>query len=290
MYFKTIISFELLNEYLTYVDILGDIILKFDEMDSVGQELKKERELRGISLKEIADTTKINIRYLRALEEDKFDLLPGKFFIKSIIKSYARYIGLEEETILDHFHQTLLQKTEEQIEQDEDKAITPTEVPRKFKIFFRTAGYFIIFIVALGIIIILIRSRNSVSLNEIILPTELVSSETPPKPVINNIFPYKRMILEMRFHQKTWIKIFSDGKLYFTGLKYPGEQTSLSANDAFLIHIGNAGGFSYRINGVAGKSLGRSGQVIKNLRITVGNYEQYLKNDTEIEPEAFLSN
>jgi len=263
------------------VDILGEIILKSDEMDSVGQELKKERELRGISLKEIADSTKINIRYLRALEEDKFDMLPGKFFIKSIIKSYAAYIGLEEETILDHFHQTLLLKKEEKEEQPEEETL-PTEIPRKFKILFRTAGYFIIFIIAVVIIIFLIRSRGSVSIDEVTQPTELLSSEELPQPIINSIVPNKRMFLEIRFHQKTWMKIFTDERLYFTGLKYPGDEISVSADDAFLIHIGNAGGFNYHINGVPGKSLGRSGQVIKNLRITFNNYKQYLENNTEI--------
>jgi transcriptional regulator with XRE-family HTH domain len=263
------------------VDILGEIILKFDEMDSVGQELKKERELRGISLKEIADSTKINIRYLRALEEDKFDMLPGKFFIKSIIKSYAAYIGLEEETILDHFHQTLLLKKEEKEEQPEEETF-PTEIPRKFKILFLTAGYFIIFIIAVVIIIFLIRSRGSVSIDEVTQPTELLSPEELPQPIINSIVPNKRMFLEIRFHQKTWMKIFTDEKLYFTGLKYPGDEISVSADDAFLIHIGNAGGFNYYINGVPGKSLGRSGQVIKNLRITFNNYKQYLENNTQV--------
>ncbi|NOR13733.1 MAG: helix-turn-helix domain-containing protein, partial [Candidatus Aminicenantes bacterium] len=63
----------------------------------IGQDLKRERELRGISLKEIAESTKINIRFLRALEDDQFDALPGKFFTRGIIRGYAKYLGLEEE-------------------------------------------------------------------------------------------------------------------------------------------------------------------------------------------------
>ncbi|MFW6123872.1 MAG: helix-turn-helix domain-containing protein [Acidobacteriota bacterium] len=271
------------------VDILGEIILKFNEMDSVGQELKRERELRGISLKEIADTTKISIRYLRALEEDKFDMLPGKFFIKSIIKTYAGYIGLDEEKILDHFHHTLQLKTKEKEEQLKEEP-PPTEVPRKFKLLLRTACYFVIFITALLIIIFLTKSRKSFSILEVTLPTELLSSQELPLSTINTIIPTKRMFLEMSFHQKTWIEIISDGKLHFSGLKHPGEKISVSADDAFLIHVGNAGGFTYRINGVSGKSLGRSGQVIKNLRITFRNYDQYFKTNSDINSAAYLSN
>jgi len=86
-------------------------------MASLGQELKRERELRGISLKEIADSTKISLRFLRALEDDQLDMLPGKFFTKSIIRSYASYLGLEEETVLNKYHEdTLLQQEAEEIE------------------------------------------------------------------------------------------------------------------------------------------------------------------------------
>jgi len=258
-------------------------------MDSVGQELKKERELRGISLKEIADSTKINIRYLRALEEDKFDMLPGKFFIKSIIKSYAAYIGLEEETILDHFHQTLLLKKEDKEEPIEEEAL-PTEIPRKFKALFRILGYFIIFIIALIIIVFLIRSQKSVSINEVTQTTELLPYEELPQPIVSSLVPTQRMSLELRFNQKTWLKIFTDGKIYFNGIKYPGDVISVSADNAFLIHIGNAGGFNYHINGLPGKPLGKSGQVIKYLRITYTNYKQYLEDSNEIDTDFDLSN
>jgi len=258
-------------------------------MNSVGQELKKERELRGISLKEIADTTKINIRYLRALEEDKFDMLPGKFFIKSIIKSYAGYIGLEEETILDHFHHTLQQKKEEKEEPPEEKSL-PTEVPRKFKLFFRAAGYAVIFIIAAVIVIFLVRSRNPVSVDEVTLTTGLPSPAELPSPVSNNLISNKKMFLEMMFQQKTWIEIFSDGELYFTGLKFPGDQISTGADKTFVIHVGNAGGFTYRINGTSGVTLGQSGQVIRNLRITYNNYEQFLEEKQEPASGIHLSN
>lgn len=76
-------------------------------MASVGQELKKEREVKGVSLKEIADHTKINLRFLQDLEEDNFDFMPGKFLTRSIIRSYAKYLGLDEKPILELYLHTL---------------------------------------------------------------------------------------------------------------------------------------------------------------------------------------
>ena len=69
-------------------------------MATLGQELKKERESRSISLDEMAASTKIVARYLQALEEDRFDIMPGGFFIKGIIRTYAGYVGLDADAVL----------------------------------------------------------------------------------------------------------------------------------------------------------------------------------------------
>jgi cytoskeletal protein RodZ len=62
-----------------------------------GDKLRRERELRGITLDEVAIATKIGTRNLRALEEEKFDKLPGGIFNKGFVRAYARYVGIDEE-------------------------------------------------------------------------------------------------------------------------------------------------------------------------------------------------
>ncbi len=69
-------------------------------MASLGQELREEREGRHISIEEIASATKIVSRYLKALESDHLDIMPGEFFIKGIIRAYSRAIGLDGEAVL----------------------------------------------------------------------------------------------------------------------------------------------------------------------------------------------
>lgn len=70
---------------------------------SFGVSLKRERELRGISLAEIARATKISVRLLEAIEKDRFDILPEGVFRKSFIRSYAKYLGMNEEQILQEY-------------------------------------------------------------------------------------------------------------------------------------------------------------------------------------------
>lgn len=70
-------------------------------MPSFGEYLKRERELRELSLREISDETKISYRYLEAIEENNEAKLPAEVFVKGFVKSYANYIGLDpDEAIL----------------------------------------------------------------------------------------------------------------------------------------------------------------------------------------------
>jgi cytoskeleton protein RodZ len=61
-----------------------------------GEELRRERLSRGIALDTISGSTKIVTRYLTALEDEKFDVLPGGILSKGIVRGYARAVGLDE--------------------------------------------------------------------------------------------------------------------------------------------------------------------------------------------------
>jgi cytoskeletal protein RodZ len=69
-------------------------------MSSFGETLRRERELRQISLREIAEATKINLRYLDSLERDDFRHLPGGVFNKGFVRAYAQFIGIDPESMV----------------------------------------------------------------------------------------------------------------------------------------------------------------------------------------------
>lgn len=68
-----------------------------------GDRLRREREMRGIKLEEIAESTKIGKRNLLALEEEHFDQLPGGIFNKGFVRAYAKFLGLDEEQAVNDF-------------------------------------------------------------------------------------------------------------------------------------------------------------------------------------------
>jgi cytoskeletal protein RodZ len=72
-------------------------------LGAFGDKLRKQREQRGIELDAISNTTKISTRMLRALEEERFEQLPGGVFNKGFVRAYARHVGLDEqEAIADY--------------------------------------------------------------------------------------------------------------------------------------------------------------------------------------------
>ncbi len=72
-------------------------------MGSFGDKLKRERELRGVKLEEIAGATKIGTRALKALEDEHFEQLPGGIFNKGFVRAYAKFLGLDEEQMVADF-------------------------------------------------------------------------------------------------------------------------------------------------------------------------------------------
>jgi len=65
-----------------------------------GDSLKREREMRGVSLDEISGATRIATRFLQAIENEQWDQLPGGVFNRGFVRAVARYLGLDEENIV----------------------------------------------------------------------------------------------------------------------------------------------------------------------------------------------
>jgi cytoskeleton protein RodZ len=84
-------------------------------VENFGSYLKHERELRGVSLEEISGVTNIPLRFLKALEENSFDELPGEVFIKGYIRSYANIIGSDFEEMLNIYKEFVEFKNSENI-------------------------------------------------------------------------------------------------------------------------------------------------------------------------------
>jgi len=68
-----------------------------------GERLKRERELREVTLEEITSATRIGSRFLEALENEQWEKLPGGVFNRGFVRAIARYLGLNEEALLGEY-------------------------------------------------------------------------------------------------------------------------------------------------------------------------------------------
>ena len=73
-------------------------------MFEIGSALREARERRGLSYSQVEEGTKIRARYLRALEDEDFGVLPGATYSKGFLRAYADYLGLDGHLFIDEFN------------------------------------------------------------------------------------------------------------------------------------------------------------------------------------------
>ncbi|WP_368504105.1 helix-turn-helix domain-containing protein [Alkalihalophilus sp. As8PL] len=85
-------------------------------MSELGQFLRETREQKGLSLEDLQRTTKIQKRYLLAIEEGRFDTLPGLFYARAFVKTYAEAVGLDPEPLFEQYRSELPNPQKEAID------------------------------------------------------------------------------------------------------------------------------------------------------------------------------
>ncbi len=75
----------------------------FEVIESLGKYLRAERENRNLSLEEAAKSTRIREHFLRAIEEDKYELLPHAIYVRGFLAHYARYLGLDPSEVVQRY-------------------------------------------------------------------------------------------------------------------------------------------------------------------------------------------
>ncbi len=259
-------------------------------MASIGQELKRERELRGISLKEIADATKINVRFLRSLEEDRLEMLPEQFFRRGIIRTYAKYLGLDEQSALNTYLEGLQTRETQETSNGAKKSKvreSPESFPKEKKISLLFAFMVLVILALIIIMYFVFRNDESPPPDTSKMESTIQNIEEKPitTPSITQEEPeieLEELNIEITVQQETWLEIFADQEMVDSGIKAPGERLQFKALQEFLIHIGNAGGITYTINSEEGIKFGELGEVKRDIQITLDNYQDFIAKKEEL--------
>lgn len=246
-------------------------------MASFGENLRRERELRGISLREIADATKISIRFLKALEEDRVDLLPGGLFPRAFVRQYARHLGLDAERYVAEF----LYVAGERPVASSSPTLPPEPRPLpRGLIFFGvvvTAG--VVLSLKLGGTTDRAARHAPSQIAEQVAPAPTESAEATSGPLATAVSTPDGLVLTLKAQQDCWVEARADGQTVLNRVLAGGETATLEAHGQIVLSVGNAGGLAFRVNDRPGVPLGKSGEVKRNIVITRENIPSLVQQD-----------
>jgi cytoskeleton protein RodZ len=254
------------------------------EMDDFGGKLRQARERRGISLRQIAASTKIAAAALDALERNDISKLPGGIFSRAFVRSYAIEVGLDPDETVREFLQRF----------DQDPAPTAAavaaEIPEQERLFEqqqRKAAHALMFAAILLPVLAVaayfaLRGRSATPPRATATQSASVPpADTPPAPAPlpdtgAPSAPVDQLKVDLHPTADCWVSLTVDGRKIFARKMLAGQHEAFAMQREAIIEVGNAGVFAFTVNGRQGKPLGEQGQV-KTLTLTRANFNQYVR-------------
>ncbi len=234
----------------------------------IGELLRSERENRGLTLNEVEDATKIRASYIRALEEEKFEDLPGEVYCLGFLRNYARFLGLDQQGITDQYkssHTSVVRDTAAIRSVPDPRVFAPNYRPLLDKIasagsIFKNrrlllggAAVIVCLLLIWAVAALVHRERTAVP-----VPPQVQLQQNMPAN------PAQQGTLEIKLvgRQDCWAQVRVDNKDSFEGIVHNGETRTFSAQTSVRVKLGNAGGVDVYENGSELPPLGNMGAVV----------------------------
>jgi cytoskeleton protein RodZ len=258
-----------------------------------GESLKREREMRGVTLDEISGATRIATRFLRAIENEEWEQLPGGVFNRGFVRAVARYLGLDEENTVAEYTLAVGDRQPVPVWTGSPPAVAPDR-------------HWLAWIVAAVILLVLLagawfgtrrllawraarRAAQAATVNGassasnapepyadelpavagdgITAPGDQGATSGPPAastdpaPVATPISqPNEPFQLKIAAGKKTTVTIVADKEVVFDGVMKAGENLSFPASDHVQVSAGDAGALHLELNGKSIAPIGPEGQ------------------------------
>lgn len=229
-----------------------------DERESLGKYLKRERESRKISLKEVSKQIKVREPFLRAVEEDRRELLPSVTYVKGFLSAYAKYLGLD-------FNEVILRY---EAESEGEPVVQPEVRSQKRMVWNPKYLWTIGGVIIVGFVVLfLLLSPSQPPI--VPLPPKPEAKKTvpePPSPSVSEKSPVleekKGISLGVKAVERTWVAIQIDDQPVREATFQPGESFTYRAAKRIELLLGNAGGLDMTFNERPLEKFGQSGQVV----------------------------
>lgn len=250
-------------------------------MGAFGDNLRRERELRGVTLAEISESTKISKRWLQALEDEQFELLPGGVFNRGFVRAYAHFLGINEEQAVADY---VVASNEQQPPEDRfpleihEKPDAPKQKPRRSLVPLLLAV--IAVVLAVGGWTFWMKHKSAPQSNSGVQrnssPVASQPSQTADTASANsgeqqNVAAGKigqatqdvsgSFSVVIKATKSSWISIAADGKTIWEGILDADNEREVTANKQLVLKTGNAAGTEVSYNGRTLGALGKDNEV-----------------------------
>ena len=239
--------------------------------------LREAREAKGLSLRQVADATKLSVRTIELLEKDAVKGLPEGIYRRAIIRAVASEVGLKPEQLLNEFtarHPALL-----------SAPVTAAVAPPSSRSAFQTGLAVIsgVLPVVAGLVYFVLPMTRS-----LVAPPAEKPAATRAKPASSEVVPVggfgdapavdaRRVpvVLTLTISSRCHLRVVADGTEILARTVEQGETLPLELGDELLLFGDNASAVQFSINGQAGRSLGGPGDAL-SIRIGRDDYQDFL--------------
>lgn len=235
-----------------------------------GEHLKREREMRGVTIQEISTATRISARFLEALENERWDQLPGGVFNRGFIRSIARFLGLDEETLVAEY-------ALESNAKSDLRAVHSEQIPRDWRPIGAAAA---ILVSILGGIFALdhfgppwiahIRAKR----HTVAQLAPQVPSSDPARTPLAFAASLTPLSLQIDATKPASVKILADGQVVFSGRLRRKEIKRFEANRNFEITTTDPNALRFQLNGQTVPPPDTSGRPAGTVTFTRADLEQ----------------
>ena len=259
-------------------------------MFSVGETLQRARLAQGLDVATVVARTKINAKYLEAIEAGDRGSLPSSFFYKSFVHQYARTLSLDTKEIDAEIDRVLSADAPLPLPGQDNptcREVPPVELSSRFQIsrVYASSAILILMLAACSGIcgwwynshsVTAPRTESStpVAKADQVAPVAKVepvpvalastahdppqsAAATPAAPIATS-----KVLVDLLAHEETWLSVSSDGKPVFSGILAANQSKTVEGKEYAKMRVGNAAGLEVRLNGKLLGPLGHRGQVL----------------------------
>ncbi len=227
-------------------------------MFEIGSTLREARVRRKLTLQQVEEDTKIRVKYVQAMENEDFDVIPSPTYVKGFLRTYTEYLGLDPRMILDEYHSRFMPNEEIEPFSGSSALGRPRRQRRRSNLAFVAVAALLV------LALVWILGRTSGEEGSGAPPPVAVVTSTPSRSASPSVLPTKSVVpyegaqLVVLTENPCWLEVRrrdATGTVVYLATLPGGASRRFRDRQALYVRFGDPVGVRVRVNGGAAKGL-----------------------------------